>query len=85
LKGQIQRRGGHVNPPEIGSRDGVLCFGGILRFHADLRRECFGGNWDLMFFGLLVGFPREGGEEGGQLCVFVCVGGGFLGVLRCGG
>jgi hypothetical protein len=26
--GTVQRRGVHVNPPEIGSRDGGKCFGG---------------------------------------------------------
>jgi hypothetical protein len=28
-RGQVQRRGTHVNTPKIGSRDGQLCFGGI--------------------------------------------------------
>jgi hypothetical protein len=37
--GIIQRRGGRVSTLEIGSRGGVLCFGGILGGHADLRRE----------------------------------------------
>jgi hypothetical protein len=27
--GQVQRRGGRVNIPKIGSRDGGFCFGGI--------------------------------------------------------
>jgi hypothetical protein len=42
---EVQRRGVHVNPPKIGSRAGELCFGGILRFYADLRRECIWGNF----------------------------------------
>jgi hypothetical protein len=29
LERAVQRRGVHVNIPKIGSRDGVLCFGGI--------------------------------------------------------
>jgi hypothetical protein len=29
---EFQRRGAHVKTPEIGSRDGQNCFGGILRF-----------------------------------------------------
>jgi hypothetical protein len=40
----VQRRGVRVSPLKIGSRDGVLCFGGILENHADLRRDCFWGN-----------------------------------------
>jgi hypothetical protein len=36
---RVQRRGAGVNVPEIGSRGEVLCFGGILGVHADLRRE----------------------------------------------
>jgi hypothetical protein len=37
--GVVQRRGGRVNTPKLGSRDGVLCFGGIMGFYAELRRE----------------------------------------------
>jgi hypothetical protein len=37
--GVVQRRGGRVNTPEIGSRDGEICFGGIMGFYAELRRE----------------------------------------------
>jgi hypothetical protein len=37
--GRVQRRGVHVNTPKKGSRDGEICFGGILVFHAVLRRE----------------------------------------------
>jgi hypothetical protein len=38
--GELQRRGAHVNSPEIGSRGGVFCCWGNLGFCADLRREC---------------------------------------------
>jgi hypothetical protein len=41
-----------------------------LGFHADLRRECVWGNLDLMFFGVLVEFPRGPTEEGGNNGVF---------------
>jgi hypothetical protein len=73
--GRVQRRGTDVNPLKIGSRDGVKCFGGISGFYAELRRECFWRNWNLVIFGVLLGDPRRGGEEGGPLCVpFVCLG-----------
>jgi hypothetical protein len=75
LKG-VQRRGVHVSPPKIGSRDGQMCFGGILRIHADLRRELDWGNLNLNFFEGLLGVPREGIEEGGPM---VC----FLGEFNC--
>jgi hypothetical protein len=39
LEGVVQRRGVHVNIPEIGSRVGVFMFGGIYEIHAVLRRE----------------------------------------------
>jgi hypothetical protein len=42
--GKIQRRGTHVNPPKIGSRGDVNCFGGILGIYAVLRRELEWGN-----------------------------------------
>jgi hypothetical protein len=42
--GNRQRRGTHVSTPERGSRDGVFCTGGILKFHAVLRREMEWGN-----------------------------------------
>jgi hypothetical protein len=72
---QVQRRGTHVNTAEIGSRDGGLCFGGILGNHADLRRDLFWGNLKLAFFWVLLGVPRRGSEEGGHLCVsFRCLG-----------
>jgi hypothetical protein len=79
----VQRRGGRVNIPEIGSRDGEIVFGGILRFCAELRRELFWGNLDLGFLGILLGVPRGVGEEGGPLCAFrgiyLCVGLGGIG------
>jgi hypothetical protein len=63
-----QRRGVHVGTPEIGSRGGVLCFGGIQRFYAELRREFLWGNFNLGLFEDLVGVPRGSIEEGGHLC-----------------
>jgi hypothetical protein len=60
-----------VNPPKIGSRVGVIVFGGILRFHAVLRREFFWGNLKLGFFGGLYVGPRKCIEEGDQWCAFV--------------
>jgi hypothetical protein len=30
--GKLQRRGAHVSTLEIGSRDGIKCFGGMLGF-----------------------------------------------------
>jgi hypothetical protein len=87
--GVRQRRGAHVSVPKIGSRDGVLCFGGILGVYADLRREIGWGNLDLMFFSVLLVGPREAIEEGGQLVfLFVCLGefkrftGGFVNSLN---
>jgi hypothetical protein len=70
-----------VNTPEIGSRDGVLCFGGILRFCADFRRESFWGNLSLMVFGFMGGVPRRYVEEGGQLVCFLGELGAFWGNL----
>jgi hypothetical protein len=72
-----QRRGVHVRTLKIGSRGAVFCFGGIWEFHAELRRECVWGNLDLVFFGVLVGVPREG-TEGGGTTVFYGVFGGTL-------
>jgi hypothetical protein len=66
----VQRRGVHVNTPKIGSRVGVFCFGGILEFCAELRREFKWGNLNLMVFRFLGGCPRGTIEEGGRLCVF---------------
>jgi hypothetical protein len=70
-----QRRGAHVNTLKIGSRDGVLCIGGILGFYADLRREFIWGNLDLTFFDVLLVVPRRCIEEGGD---DVCVWGNFM-------
>jgi hypothetical protein len=75
--GKVRRRGTDVNTPKIGSRGGKCCFGGILRFHADLRRECFWGNLVLAFFGGLGGVPRESIEEGGHSVLLLCVWGMF--------
>jgi hypothetical protein len=47
----VQRRGVHVNPLKIGSRDGEIVFGGILKIHAVLRRELFWRNPKMDFFG----------------------------------
>jgi hypothetical protein len=66
----VQRRGAHVNTPKTGSRVGEIYFGGILRFHADLRRELFRGNLKIDFFEVLVGVPRRSIEEGGPTCAF---------------
>jgi hypothetical protein len=78
----VQRRGVHVNIPEIGSRDGGICFGGILWFYAVLRRECFGRNLDLGFFWFLFEYLRDSLEEGGPL---KCVLGEFNCDVRKGG
>jgi hypothetical protein len=59
-----------VNPPKIGSRDGEICFGGILTFYADLRRESFRGNLKLDFFEDLLVSPRGPTEEGGPRSAF---------------
>jgi hypothetical protein len=47
---KFQRRGAHVNTPELGSRGEESCFGGILRIRADLRRDFVGGDFNLGFF-----------------------------------
>jgi hypothetical protein len=76
-----QRRGAHVSTLEIGSRDGVLCIGGILGFYAELRREIIWGNLDLTFFDVLLGVPRRCVEEGGTMCAFggiLCVNWGWF-------
>jgi hypothetical protein len=73
----VQRRGAHVNPLKIGSRDGELRFGGILRNHAVLRREYCWGNLKMGFFGVVGGTPRESCEEGGHLVCNLCVLGEF--------
>jgi hypothetical protein len=69
---EIQRRGVHVSLLKIGSRAGDLCFGGILRFYAELRREWIWGNLIWVFFWVLPGGPRGSAEEGGPL-VSICV------------
>jgi hypothetical protein len=70
---EFQRRGVDVSTPKIGSRGGGFCLGGILGNHADLRRDLDWGNLDLLFFRVLFRVPRGGCEEGGPLCVFLCV------------
>jgi hypothetical protein len=74
----VQRRGVHVNIPEIGSRDGEFSFGGIWGFCAELRREYNWGNFILVFFRVLLGVPRGGCEEGGPFSVSLCAFGGIL-------
>jgi hypothetical protein len=63
----VQRRGTRENTPEIGSRVGEKCFGGIWGNHAELRRDLFWGNLIWVIFWVLAGDPREAVEEGGQL------------------
>jgi hypothetical protein len=70
--GKVRTRGTHVNTAEIGSRGAVFCFGGILGIYAELRRELVGRSLDLIVFWSLGGVSTWGGEEGGQLCVFLC-------------
>jgi hypothetical protein len=68
--GKVQRRGVHVKPPEIGSRDGVLCFWGNLRIHAELRRNLYMAIWDLRdFWRIWAVVPREAGGGGALLCI----------------
>jgi hypothetical protein len=74
--GEFQRRGARVSVPEIGSRAGLLVFGGILGSYADLRRELVGRNFNLTIFGGLLGVPRRIIEEGGRF-VFNCAWGNF--------
>jgi hypothetical protein len=82
--GAGQRRGTHVSVPKIGSRAALLCFGGILGFYAELRREYIWRNLFLVVLGVLGGDPRGTIEEGGHLVFpFVfggifCVTGGFV-------
>jgi hypothetical protein len=66
----VQRRGTHVNTPKIGSRVGVYCSGGILRFCAELRRKTFWGNFKLDLFWVLGVSPRGPTEEGGTISMF---------------
>jgi hypothetical protein len=41
-----------------------------LGIYAELRREFFWGNWNLVFFEVMGGYPRGATEEGGTMCVF---------------
>jgi hypothetical protein len=70
FESQVQRRGGRVNTLKIGSRAGQKCFGGILGFYAELRRDWEWGNLNLGFFEDLFGGPRGATEEGDQWCVW---------------
>jgi hypothetical protein len=72
-----------VRTPKIGSRGEEICFGGILGFYADLRRESFGRNLKLGFFDVLLGGPRRSVEEGGQLVLTLCAFGGIYWELSC--
>jgi hypothetical protein len=63
-----QRRGADVSLLKIGSRGELFCFGGILGFYADLRREFGWRNLDLMVFWFLGVCPRRSTEEGRHLC-----------------
>jgi hypothetical protein len=62
--GLVQRRGVDVNVPEIGSRGGIYCFGGIWGFYAVLRREFFGGNLKLVILEFLGGGLTWVGRRG---------------------
>jgi hypothetical protein len=73
----LQRRGTHVSTPKNGSRGDGNCFGGILGFCAELRREFFWGNLGLMFFGGFGSGPRGGWEEGGHYVFSRVFGGTF--------
>jgi hypothetical protein len=64
----VQRRGGGVNIPEIGSRDGVLCLGGIFGNHADLRRELYWGNFKLVFLRFCSWLHVAPGRRGDRQC-----------------
>jgi hypothetical protein len=66
----IQRRGTHVNSPEIGSRGDAFCIGGIYEIHADLRREFFWGNFIWVIFWVLFVEPRGVVRRGDQQCDF---------------
>jgi hypothetical protein len=80
-EGGFQRRGADVSVPEIGSRVGQKCFGGISGIYADSRRELKWGNLNLSFARVST-WGRWGG--GGSLCTLgqclVCVGFRFCGV-----
>jgi hypothetical protein len=77
--GKIQRRGGRVNIPEIGSRVGVFVFGGIFGIYAVLRREFNWRNLKLVNLGFLSGRLTWGCEEGGPLVCQLGFGGTVLG------
>jgi hypothetical protein len=77
--GNFWRRGTHVNTPEIGSRDGGKCLGEFWGFHAVLRREFWGGEFGFGLFEDLGGEPRRPAEEGGHLCVLLCIWGNLWG------
>jgi hypothetical protein len=80
----VQRRGARVNTPKTGSRVGEFCFGGILGFYAELRREIIWGKLNSLFFGVLFEVPRRPVEEGGTMCAFggiYCVPIGEMGPL----
>jgi hypothetical protein len=71
--GNFWRRGTHVNTPEIGSRGGGKCLGEFWGVYAVLRREFWGGEFEFGLFEDLGGEPRGGWEEGGHLCVLLCI------------
>jgi hypothetical protein len=75
--GNFWRRGAHVNTPKIGSRGEENCLGEFGGVYAVLRREFVEGELRLRVFRVLVGGPREVGEEGGQLVLLFCAIGGF--------
>jgi hypothetical protein len=55
-----------------------MCFGGILRFYAELRRELKWGNFKLELFWVLLVGPRRFTEEGGQLVLLLCIWGSVM-------
>jgi hypothetical protein len=67
FESRVQRRGAHVNIPEIGSRGALFVFGGIMGICAELRREYNWGNLNWGFFEGLFGVPRRCIEEGGTV------------------
>jgi hypothetical protein len=82
--GNVRRRGTHVSTLKIGSRGEVKCFGGILAFCAELRRELEWGNWGLGFLRIGRGFYVVLLRRGDAYCVFESVvGWEFLGPREC--
>jgi hypothetical protein len=75
---KLQRRGTHVNVPEIGSRGEEKCFGGISGIYAVLRREFGWGNLDLVNLGFLSGGLTWGWRRGDHLCAIWVWGNGFV-------